>query len=75
LTSAKASGKAPTSSDYPISSSFRTKYSVSISGEFVNKSIEIEPSAFISKLLDKVLITILLPESYTNRPRSPISCS
>jgi hypothetical protein len=52
LTSAKASGKASTSSGRPVSGPSRTEYSVSVSGEFVDKSIEIEPSAFISKLLD-----------------------
>jgi hypothetical protein len=52
LTSAKASGKASTSSGYPISSPSRTEHPISIPGEFVDKSIEIEPSAFISKLLD-----------------------
>jgi hypothetical protein len=52
LTSAKASGKAPASLGRPISSPFRTEYPVSIPGEFINKSIEIELSAFISKLLN-----------------------
>jgi hypothetical protein len=51
-TSAKASGKALTSLGRPVSGPFRTEYSISISGEFVDKSIEIEPFAFILKLLD-----------------------
>jgi hypothetical protein len=52
LTSAKASGKAPASSGCSVSSPFRTERPVSVPGEFVDKSIEIKPSAFISKLLD-----------------------
>ena len=52
MTSAKASGKAPASSGYPVSGPSRTKRSVSIPGEFIDKSIEIEPSAFIIKLLE-----------------------
>jgi hypothetical protein len=52
LTSTKASGKAPTSLGYSISSPFRTEYPISISREFIDKSIKIEPSAFISKLLN-----------------------
>jgi hypothetical protein len=50
LISAKAF-KAPTSLGYSISSSFRTKCHINISGEFIDKSIEIEPSTFIIKLL------------------------
>jgi len=52
LTSTKASDKASASSGRPVSGPFRTKYFISISREFIDKSIEIEPSAFISKLLD-----------------------
>ena len=52
LTSAKASGKALTSLDYFVSSSSQTKYSISISKEFINKSIEIKPSIFIIKFLE-----------------------
>jgi hypothetical protein len=52
LTSTKASSKVPTSLGYPISSSSRIKYPISIPGEFINKFIEIEPSAFIIKLLE-----------------------
>jgi hypothetical protein len=52
LTSAKASSKAPASSGYPVSSPSRTEYPISIPGEFVDKSMEIELSAFIIKLLD-----------------------
>ena len=51
-TSAKASGKAPASSGYPVSGPSRTKCPVSIPGEFMDKSIEIEPSIFIMKLLE-----------------------
>ena len=51
MTSAKASGKVPTSSGRPVSGPSRTKCPVSISGEFINESIEIESSAFIIKLL------------------------
>jgi hypothetical protein len=52
LTSAKASGKASASSGYSVSGPFRTERPVSIPGEFIDKSIEIEPSAFIIKLLE-----------------------
>ena len=52
MTFAKASGKAPTSLGYPVSGLSRTKCPVSIPREFIDKSIEIEPFAFISKLLD-----------------------
>jgi hypothetical protein len=52
LTSTKASGKAPTSLGYPVSGPSRTEYPIGISGEFIDKSIEIEPSAFIIKLLE-----------------------
>ena len=52
MTSAKASSKASTSSGCPISSPSRTEYPISISGEFIDKSIEIEPSTFIIKLLE-----------------------
>ena len=52
LTSAKASGKAPASSGCPVSSPSRTERPVSIPGEFMNKSIEIEFFAFIMKLLE-----------------------
>jgi hypothetical protein len=52
LTSAKASGKAPAGSGRPVSGPSRTERPVSVPGEFVDESIEIEPSAFISKLLD-----------------------
>jgi hypothetical protein len=51
-TSAKASGKAPASSGRPVSGPSRTERPVSVPGKFMDKSIEIEPSAFISKLLD-----------------------
>ena len=51
MTSIKAFSKAFTSSGYSISSSFRIKYSISISREFLDKSIEIELSTFIIKLL------------------------
>jgi hypothetical protein len=52
LTFTKASGKAPTSSGYPVSGPSRTERPVSVPREFVDKSIKIEPSAFILKLLD-----------------------
>jgi hypothetical protein len=52
LTSAKASGKAPTGLDHSIGGPFRTEYPISISGEFIDESIEIESSAFIIKLLE-----------------------
>jgi hypothetical protein len=52
LTSAKASSKAPTSSGHPISGPSRTKYPISVPREFMDKSIEIELSAFITKLLE-----------------------
>jgi hypothetical protein len=52
LISAKASGKASTSLGYSISSPSRIKYPISISREFINKSIEIELSIFILKLLN-----------------------
>jgi hypothetical protein len=52
LTSAKASGKAPASLGYSVSGPSRTECPVSISREFIDKSIEIEPSAFIIKLLE-----------------------
>jgi hypothetical protein len=52
LISAKTSSKASTNLGYSISSSFRTEYPISISGEFIDKSIEIELSAFIIKLLE-----------------------
>jgi hypothetical protein len=52
LTSAKASSKASTSSGYSVSGPSRTKRSISISREFIDKSIEIEFSAFIIKLLE-----------------------
>jgi hypothetical protein len=51
-TSAKASGKAPASSGRPVSGPSRTERPVGVPGEFVDESMEIEPSAFISKLLD-----------------------
>ena len=51
-TSAKASGKAPTSSGYPVSGPSRTERPVSVPREFMDKSMEIEPSAFITKLLE-----------------------
>ena len=50
-TLAKASSKALISSGRPVSGPFRIKHPVSISREFINESIEIEPSAFIIKLL------------------------
>ena len=52
MTSTKASGKTFTSLGYSISSLSRIKYLISISGEFINKSIEIELSTFIIKLLE-----------------------
>jgi hypothetical protein len=52
LTLAKASSKAPASLGYPVSGPSRTKYPISISREFIDKSMEIEPSAFIIKLLE-----------------------
>jgi hypothetical protein len=52
LTSTKASGKAPTGSGCSVSSLFRTEYPIGIPGEFIDESIEIEPSAFIIKLLE-----------------------
>jgi hypothetical protein len=52
LTSAKASGKASASSDHSVSGPSRTKCPISIPREFMDESIEIEPSAFITKLLE-----------------------
>jgi hypothetical protein len=52
LTFAKASGKAPTSSGHPVSGPSQTKRPVSIPGEFMDESIEIESFAFIIKLLE-----------------------
>ena len=52
MTSTKASGKASTGSGHSVSSPSWTEYSISIPGEFIDKSIEIEPSAFIIKLLE-----------------------
>jgi hypothetical protein len=52
LTSAKASGKAFASLGCPVSGPSRTECPVSVSGEFMNESIEIEFSAFIIKLLE-----------------------
>ena len=52
MTLAKASSKAPISSGYLISSPSRIEYPISISGKFIDKSIEIESSAFIIKLLE-----------------------
>jgi hypothetical protein len=52
LTSTKASGKAPTSSGYPISSPSRTEYPVSIPREFIDESIKIEPFTFIIKFIE-----------------------
>jgi hypothetical protein len=51
-TSAKASGKAPASSGRPVSGPSRTERPVSVPGEFMDESMEIEPSAFITKLLE-----------------------
>jgi hypothetical protein len=50
-TSAKASGKAPAGSGRPVGGPSRTECPVSVPGEFMDKSIEIEPSVFITKLL------------------------
>ena len=52
MTFTKASSKAPASLGYSISSSFRIKYLISISREFINKFIEIELFIFIIKLLE-----------------------
>jgi hypothetical protein len=52
LTSAKASGKASASSGRSISGPSRTERPVSVPKEFMDKSIEIEPSTFIIKLLE-----------------------
>jgi hypothetical protein len=52
LTSAKASGKAPASLGRPVGGPSRTERPVSVPGEFMDKSMEIEPSAFITKLLE-----------------------
>jgi hypothetical protein len=51
-TSAKASGKAPAGLGRPVGGPSRTERPVGIPGEFMDESMEIEPSAFISKLLD-----------------------
>ena len=52
MTSTKASGKAPTGSGYSVSGPFRTECPIGIPREFIDESIEIEPSAFIIKLLE-----------------------
>jgi hypothetical protein len=51
-TSAKASGKAPAGSGRPVGGPSRTERPVGVPGEFMDESIEIEPSAFITKLLE-----------------------
>jgi hypothetical protein len=51
-TSAKASSKAPAGSGRPVGGPSRTEHPVGIPGEFIDESIEIEPSAFIIKLLE-----------------------
>jgi hypothetical protein len=69
LTSTKASSKAPASSGHPISGPSRTERPVSIPKEFIDKSIEIEPSTFIIKLLEtKDYITTRELYKWTKEP-------
>jgi hypothetical protein len=74
LISTKASGKAPTGSGRSISSPFRTKCLISIPEEFIDKSIEIESSTFIIKLLEaKDYITTGELYKWTKEPNTLFS--